>query len=267
MCHHPAAESGWPDFEVHNAWEDGCGRPAGRCVEHGADRGAGYIGVSGWLLSCRAAYLETVDVLYGRNRLHIAQRFLGLGLSRLFAPARLAAIRDLELVWPSRSVRGNGGPPTGDLRALLDAFPETLPGLRCLLLRLENRMDIRNTGTADARRRKVDAVIERVDAALARCERLVKCRVELPTSAFVSLKYGATGYSMMPGGPSDPRLGAKAGAVTRVIGSSTGGTTSIRESGALGGLTCGWLPRRSDDMGICRPVLYQRVEFSPMNRY
>ncbi|MBE3041284.1 hypothetical protein IMZ48_01595 [Candidatus Bathyarchaeota archaeon] len=58
-----------------------------------------FVGVLGWLLTCRGAYLDTVDVLYGHNTLHISRMYMFLGFPRLFMPDRLSAIRQVELLW------------------------------------------------------------------------------------------------------------------------------------------------------------------------
>ncbi|KAG9251757.1 uncharacterized protein F5Z01DRAFT_265478 [Emericellopsis atlantica] len=55
------------------------------------------IGVMGWLLSCRLAYDETIDVLYRQNTLHIVSHAIFENLNRLFLAQRLSCISSLEI--------------------------------------------------------------------------------------------------------------------------------------------------------------------------
>ncbi|ATY63714.1 hypothetical protein A9K55_008046 [Cordyceps militaris] len=57
------------------------------------------IGAMGWLLSCRQAYLEGIDILYGTNTIHTASKALILNADRLLLPQRVAAITSLEVLW------------------------------------------------------------------------------------------------------------------------------------------------------------------------
>ncbi|KAK4149687.1 hypothetical protein C8A00DRAFT_46737 [Chaetomidium leptoderma] len=57
-----------------------------------------HIGVMGWLLACRQAYVDGIHVLYGTNTFHLASLPLLLDLPRLMSPQRLAAITSLELL-------------------------------------------------------------------------------------------------------------------------------------------------------------------------
>ncbi|PGH30245.1 hypothetical protein GX50_07003 [[Emmonsia] crescens] len=105
-------------------WEDCCETEYGRALdEHGRD----LIGVTGWLLSCRLAYAETVGVLYSTNSIRI--RSFG-SLPRLpnhLPPGILGCITSLELI------------PRVRLLAIPEEFlcslpREMLPGLRRLYL-------------------------------------------------------------------------------------------------------------------------------------
>ncbi|KAH7322893.1 hypothetical protein B0I35DRAFT_407314 [Stachybotrys elegans] len=55
------------------------------------------IGIMGWLLSCRQAYLEGIDILYNTNMFQIQGRFLISTIDQLLLPQRLASISYLEL--------------------------------------------------------------------------------------------------------------------------------------------------------------------------
>ncbi|KFY93212.1 hypothetical protein V500_03825 [Pseudogymnoascus sp. VKM F-4518 (FW-2643)] len=59
------------------------------------------IGVMGWLLSCKQAYLEGVDILYKTNTIHIASPILMQSIQDVISWQRLQDITSLELVWKS----------------------------------------------------------------------------------------------------------------------------------------------------------------------
>ncbi|AEO57202.1 hypothetical protein MYCTH_2303064 [Thermothelomyces thermophilus ATCC 42464] len=58
-----------------------------------------FIGIMGWLLACRQAYIEGVDILYRTNTFHMSSLPLLLNLARLMPPRRLATITSVELLW------------------------------------------------------------------------------------------------------------------------------------------------------------------------
>ena len=111
-----------------------------------------HIGIIGWLQSCRQAYVEGIDVLYGANRFFIDGTYLTAQLPRLLLPSRLAQIREVEFAWQLREhvedpearfritneildgsaglghPRERGGQEA--FRELLAALPNTLPNLR-----------------------------------------------------------------------------------------------------------------------------------------
>lgn len=55
------------------------------------------IGALPWLLTCRQAYIEGIDILYATNQLHIAHTGILINLPRFLMPDRLLMIRDMEL--------------------------------------------------------------------------------------------------------------------------------------------------------------------------
>ncbi|KAH8705668.1 hypothetical protein BGW36DRAFT_367975 [Talaromyces proteolyticus] len=56
------------------------------------------IGIMGWLLSCRMAYQEGMDILFTTNKFHLHKPNLLLNLSRLLPLHRLESIRSVELI-------------------------------------------------------------------------------------------------------------------------------------------------------------------------
>lgn len=55
------------------------------------------LGVMGWLLTCRQAYIEGIDVLFRTNTIHIRNHVLLQNLPKMVLPQRLASITALEL--------------------------------------------------------------------------------------------------------------------------------------------------------------------------
>ncbi|KAH6838563.1 hypothetical protein B0I37DRAFT_419495 [Chaetomium sp. MPI-CAGE-AT-0009] len=53
----------------------------------------------GWLLACRQAYREGIDILYRTNTFHFSSLPLLLDLPRLMPPHHIAAITSVELLW------------------------------------------------------------------------------------------------------------------------------------------------------------------------
>lgn len=101
------------------------------------------IGDMGWLLSCRQAYVEDIEVLYGTNRLHIEGKFLLCRLLDLLLPQRIAAIKMVQLQWPMAdgTTRFRGGHPPlqyiDGFIPLLKLLPRALPSLTSLYLSLQ----------------------------------------------------------------------------------------------------------------------------------
>ncbi|CAG9987997.1 unnamed protein product [Clonostachys byssicola] len=79
---------------------DNCLRAGGLCREYpGEWPSKCFIGISGWLLTCRQAYREGIDVLYGMNTIHIQSPSLICGIEDFLSPNILSMMTSLELVW------------------------------------------------------------------------------------------------------------------------------------------------------------------------
>uniref|UniRef100_A0A0B7KGU7 DUF7730 domain-containing protein n=1 Tax=Bionectria ochroleuca TaxID=29856 RepID=A0A0B7KGU7_BIOOC len=100
------------------------------------------IGAMGWLLSCRQAYSEGIDVLYGTNMIHTASKQMMLHLDELILPQRLSIIKSVELVWffkPYPWSHSKSG-PLDDLltfNKFLAILSRVLPNLRSCYLALQ----------------------------------------------------------------------------------------------------------------------------------
>ncbi|KAK2867987.1 hypothetical protein FQN49_003277 [Arthroderma sp. PD_2] len=179
-----------------------------RCDEPGRCN----IGAMGWLLTCRQAYIEGIQVLYTETRLCIQGTYLLRRLPDLLLPQRCSAIRSVELYWnihpwrdhpASRSVhppyRGRPRfPPGSDMEgfiSLLKALPAILPNLVRLYLSLQGDLYqpeiqkyqyihqvyevIANCG---------EKLLQHVDQMVANLHRLVDCRIALTSSYYRTLK-------------------------------------------------------------------------------
>ncbi|KIE03479.1 hypothetical protein MAJ_00010, partial [Metarhizium majus ARSEF 297] len=97
-CNCRCAHFGEPDTDL-------CLRGSGKCnTWPGTWPVKCQLGVMGWMLSCKRAYFEVMDVLYGTNTFHIASPVLMKSMSDLFPSHILANIRSLELVWQPKDL-------------------------------------------------------------------------------------------------------------------------------------------------------------------
>jgi hypothetical protein len=74
-------------------------------MSHGCDSWPGewpskcFVGSLGWLLSCRQAYSEGIDILYSTNVFQIEGNTLIKHIPRFLLPQRLNSITSIELLW------------------------------------------------------------------------------------------------------------------------------------------------------------------------
>ncbi|KAK8048788.1 hypothetical protein PG994_010518 [Apiospora phragmitis] len=176
--------------------------PGGMCEYYpGPMPGKCFIGVLPWLLTCRAAYVEGIDVLYATNRFHMEYAALVVNLPRLLTPSRLAAIRQVELTWSlaisssgpdSHWASGVDGLEGGDDRlAMLSYLPKILPNLRYLYLSLRDIQPTREWKYAYGGQDMYDAteeVLHSIDTMVVRLTGLRDCRVALPTRFYATRK-------------------------------------------------------------------------------
>ncbi|KAK9444522.1 hypothetical protein VB005_01585 [Metarhizium brunneum] len=110
VCHRRAE---WTAAEREKNWWN-LGRTIGlhddECIKGticwcntGADQGTGsdscFIGIMGWLLSCRSACAEGLETLFSTSTFHISSLDLLLHLPELIYPRFLRQITSLELLW------------------------------------------------------------------------------------------------------------------------------------------------------------------------
>ncbi|OBT83116.1 hypothetical protein VE02_08071 [Pseudogymnoascus sp. 03VT05] len=137
-------------------WEDGCWRGIPNPSECGPLRGKDrpsecFIGIMGWLLACRQAYADGIDILFATNTFHLKSPDLLEHLQRMILPQRLRAVQSLEMCWLGKNGKSQlkvlwDDPTTEDseLHALCRMVPQAFPHV--LHLDITILCDIRPTG-------------------------------------------------------------------------------------------------------------------------
>ena len=96
VCHRNGSRLPSMRYAWLGPWNDPC---LDWVYKHKEKFQEGYnVGIMGFLLSCRQAYTEGIDVLYSTNCIHMQSEPLLLQLPRLIPPNRLASITSLEMV-------------------------------------------------------------------------------------------------------------------------------------------------------------------------
>lgn len=171
-----------------------------------------FVGAMGWLLTCRQAYIDGVDVLYSTNIFHFAYAELVISLPRLLRPQRLAAIKKVEILWgsPVKSGRYRNGlysENTSDVeisefaRRLpsLAYLPQVLPQLRYLHLSFKHclpRTDPTMAIWSPEMYDETEKVLCFVDTVVVRMSQLLVCYVALPSSVYETRKMREKGQGI-----------------------------------------------------------------------
>ncbi|KAI8959036.1 hypothetical protein F5Y11DRAFT_16880 [Daldinia sp. FL1419] len=159
-----------------------------------------FVGVSGWLLVCRQAYIEGVDVLYSTNRFHLAYPELAICLPRFVPREHIAAMRAVEVIWSFTVPSGmyfswdaddKSGLQNCDGASLLERLPQVFPNLHYLYLSLINLVPKQRLIAGMGGRETYDAIEEilrKVDEVIIQLPQLQECRVGLPSSLYTTRK-------------------------------------------------------------------------------
>ncbi|KAI0849130.1 hypothetical protein F5Y00DRAFT_253063 [Daldinia vernicosa] len=198
---HPPGVGHFDEEPANDGCRDPFGLPRCLCVFYpGHGPAKCFIGVQGWLLACRQAYIEGIDVLYSTNRFHIAYAELVICLPRLLPLQHITAITAAELSWnlnisPSDYFHWDANDKDGlqkcDRLTLLARLPQILPNLRYLYLSLQHVICIRQPMPAIGGREmyeEIEEILRKVDAVVIRLSRLQECRVALPSSMYSTRK-------------------------------------------------------------------------------
>ncbi|KAG5657655.1 hypothetical protein KAF25_007688, partial [Fusarium avenaceum] len=100
VCQRPVLENQPPmpmtcGGNHYGPWSDSC---------KSGDHRQGFIGMTGWLLSCRQNYAETIDAFYSTNTIAMSGEAMISHIPQLLLPQRLSAITSLEMRWPLQNV-------------------------------------------------------------------------------------------------------------------------------------------------------------------
>lgn len=100
-----------PRFLWEGPWNDQCMLgEASSCEEHeGQWPDKRQVGIMGFLLSCKQAYIEGIEILYGTNCISIASEPLMRHLPDLIPPQRLASVTSIELLVRAHESRQDDG--------------------------------------------------------------------------------------------------------------------------------------------------------------
>ena len=158
-----------------------------------------FVGVLGWVLTCRRAYIEGIDVLYSTNRFHVAHAGLAICLPRLLPPRHVASINEVELLWnlsiPSvahflRNSDNKDELRDSDRLAMLAHLPQSFPNLRYLYLSIVDGLRTLGPWAIGGREayEATEEVLRAVDAVVKRMSRLQECRVALPSTMYSTRK-------------------------------------------------------------------------------
>lgn len=155
-----------------------------------------FIGVLGWLFTCRQAYLEGVDVLYATNTIRLHGTHIFYNLPKLIAQPRLADISTVSLFWdlgvpgfcgkyriPQEFIGLEG------LETLVQMLPASLPGVRRLHLSLFGfwwqDLQLRARGRrSEEMYRATEDLLQTIVTSVVKLQSLVDCRISLPFSIY-----------------------------------------------------------------------------------
>jgi hypothetical protein len=124
-------------YAQFGAWADGCMKELDVCERKGQILEGYDVDIMGFLLSCRHAYTEGIDVLYSTNCISIQSEPLLLHLPQLIPHNRLASITSLEMVIKAHRIEQDNDRPSfelGHMKLVLDNIVTHCHHLRSLRL-------------------------------------------------------------------------------------------------------------------------------------
>lgn len=100
------------------------------------------IGALGWLLCCRQAYMEGIDILYSTNTFHITSPALSGQLPSFIPLQLLARIRRIEFAWDWGRLTREVGEVAfqRQLKSMIENIPKELPLLSSLKIAFQNSL-------------------------------------------------------------------------------------------------------------------------------
>ncbi|EEU37421.1 uncharacterized protein NECHADRAFT_86237 [Fusarium vanettenii 77-13-4] len=153
-----------------------------------------WIGIMGWLLTCRQSYVEGIQVLYATNTIHIASKALLTHIPSVILPQRLMAISSLEISWNIGAHEHEGiiFLNQDDLESILTILFSHFPALRSLHLALKMQVNIQLPVHLGATLRVLDSFVRNTN---------LKFTVSVTSSVFRQLyrtvRGGITGGNLL----------------------------------------------------------------------
>ena len=155
-----------------------------------------FVGILGWLLTCRQAYLEGADVLYATNTIRLHGTHIFYNLPKLISQPRLDEISTVSLFW-DRGQPGFCGTyripqefiGLEGLETLVHMLPASLPGVRRLHLSLFGfwwqDLQLRARGKrSEEMFRATEDLLQTILTGLVKLPSLADCRISLPFSIY-----------------------------------------------------------------------------------
>lgn len=167
----------------------------------GPGYGECYVGAMGWLVACRQAYQEGIRILYETNRFHIRGQEVFRQLPDLLRPQRLAAIREVELLWDIQPYGPWDAEGMAEFHRSIRELPKALPNLQFLYLSLQTGLEASNkpvykNDIENRRMTNPDKILEEIDYAIRSMKFLRDSRIAFPSCIYRGLKFKANGQGI-----------------------------------------------------------------------
>ncbi|OTB14868.1 hypothetical protein K445DRAFT_318777 [Daldinia sp. EC12] len=147
-----------------------------------------FLGVMGWLLTCRQAYTEGIEVLYSTNDFHIPNGNIIHVLPSLIRAENRAMITSVEMVW-QLNLQTNSTSGWDHLTGLARAVQSIFPGLRKLHIYLRGSWKLPSIDPEDSTKEQGQGigVLEIMDEMIRNFGlQLQECIITVPASVFWS---------------------------------------------------------------------------------
>ncbi|KAI2473137.1 hypothetical protein F4781DRAFT_427548 [Annulohypoxylon bovei var. microspora] len=144
-----------------------------------------FVGVMGWLLACRQAYVEGISVIYSTNNFHISNSDMIHTLPNLIRAKHREMITSVEMVLQFKPDSRESG--LSDFNALLQGVPDAFPRLRNLYIYPVDIWKFPGLNPDDHGTELVTEILELVDAMVRRLgPQLRVCDIAIPFRKFHS---------------------------------------------------------------------------------
>ncbi|KAI0131562.1 hypothetical protein F4814DRAFT_438006 [Daldinia grandis] len=143
-----------------------------------------FLGVMGWLLTCRQAYTEGIGILYSTNNFHISNGDMIHAFPSLIRADHRAMITSVEMMW-QLNLHTNAASGWDHLTALVRAVPDSFSGLRKLYICLGGSWKPPATSPDNCIGELETSVLEVMDEMVRNLgPQLQECSIAVPASIF-----------------------------------------------------------------------------------